>query len=71
MRPAALTLTGHPVVQLPCGRDKTGTPFGLQIVGPRTHSERFVTGVAAALEHYFVQQPELARPVADMNALKI
>ncbi len=67
---AALTLTGHPVVQLPCGRDQSGTPFGLQIVGPRTHSERFVTGVAAVLEQYFQQHPTLARPVPDLATLK-
>ena len=67
---AAITLTGHPVVQLPCGRDYTGTPFGLQIVGPRTHSERFVTGVAAALERYFVEQPNLARPVPTLSELQ-
>ncbi len=66
---AAITLTGHPVVQLPCGRDATGTPFGIQIVGPRTHSERFVTGVAAALESYFSDQPDLARPVPDLSKL--
>ncbi len=67
---AAITLTGHPVVQLPCGRDATGTPFGLQIVGPRTHSERFVIGVAAALEHYFLTQPDLARPEPDLTSLR-
>ena len=66
---AALTLTGHPVVQLPCGRDYTGTPFGLQIVGPRTHSERFVIGVAAALEAYFSTHTSLARPVPDLKTL--
>jgi len=66
---AAITLTGHPVVQLPCGRDATGTPFGLQIVGPRTHSERFVTGIAAALERYFSDHSDLARPVPDLSKL--
>lgn len=66
---AAITLTGHPVVQLPCGRDRTGTPFGLQIVGPRTHSERFVIGVAAALESYFAGHVDLARPVPDLSGL--
>ncbi len=66
---AGITLTGHPVVQLPCGRGATGTPFGLQIVGPRLHSDRFVIAVAAALERYFETVPELARPVPDLAAL--
>ena len=66
---AGLTLTGHPIVSIPCGLDPTGTPFGLQIVGPRRHSDQFVIAVAAALERYFKTNPALARPVPDMAAL--
>jgi Asp-tRNA(Asn)/Glu-tRNA(Gln) amidotransferase A subunit family amidase len=64
-----ITLTGHPVVQLPCGRGPTGMPFGLQIVGPRLHSDRFVIAVAAALERFFSDVPDLARPLPDIAAL--
>ena len=66
---AGITLTGHPVVQLPCGVGPTGTPFGLQIVGPRLHSDRYVIAVAAALERYFQDNPLLARAVPDLAAL--
>ncbi len=66
---AGITLTGHPVVALPCGLDRTGTPFGLQIVGPRRHSERFVIAVAAALEQLFARDPALARPRPDIGRL--
>ncbi len=66
---AGLTLTGHPIVSIPCGLDPTGTPFGLQLVGPRRHSERFVISVAAAIERYGQDRPRLARPVPDIDAL--
>ena len=67
---AGITLTGHPVVALPCGVGPTGMPFGLQIVGPRLHSDRFVISAAAALERYFQTEPVLARPVPDLAALR-
>ncbi len=65
---SALTLTGHPVVALPCGRDHTGMPFGLQIVGPM-HGDLFTLGVARALERRFADDPELARPTPDLERL--
>ena len=68
---AGITLTGHPVVQLPCGLGPTGMPFGLQIVGPRLHSDRFIIAVAAALESYFATEPDLARPVPDFGRIGI
>jgi Asp-tRNA(Asn)/Glu-tRNA(Gln) amidotransferase A subunit family amidase len=66
---SGLTLTGHPIVSIPCGLDPTGTPFGLQIVGPRRHSERFVIAVAAAMEAYAAPRARIARPVPDIGAL--
>jgi Asp-tRNA(Asn)/Glu-tRNA(Gln) amidotransferase A subunit family amidase len=66
---AGLTLTGHPIVSIPCGLDPTGTPFGVQIVGPRKHSERFVIAVAAAMEAYAAGRPGIARPTPDISAL--
>ena len=64
-----VTLTGHPAVCLPVGRDAKGLPFGLQIVGPRG-GDAFVLGVAAALEEAFAGDPALARPVPDLAALR-
>lgn len=66
---SGLTLTGHPIVSIPCGLDPTGTPFGLQIVGPRKHSERFLIAVAAAMEHYGIGRERIARPSPDIGAL--
>ncbi|MDH3314731.1 MAG: amidase [Gammaproteobacteria bacterium] len=66
---AGLTLSGHPVVSIPCGYDPTGTPFGIQVVGPRWHSDRFVIGVAAAIERSLDGDPEFSRPVPNIGAL--
>jgi len=66
---SGLTLTGHPIVSIPCGLDPTGTPFGLQIVGPRRHSERFLIAVAAAMERYAEGRPTIARPLPDIGGL--
>ncbi len=63
-----LSVFGCSIVTLPCGKDSTGTPFGLQIVGPR-QSERFLLGASAALERLFAANPELARPVPDIERL--
>jgi Asp-tRNA(Asn)/Glu-tRNA(Gln) amidotransferase A subunit family amidase len=65
---AALTVVGHPVTALPCGRDRNGTPFGVQLVGPN-HADRFVLSVAHALETVFAADPQLARPVPDFTKL--
>jgi len=67
---SGITLTGHPVTLIPMGLDHTGTPLGLQVVGPRRHSDKFVLGVAAALERLFQTVPDLARPIPDLEKLK-
>src|SRR5262249_53363882 len=59
---AALTVVGHPVGALPWGRDRNGTPFGIQIVG-RNFADRFLLGTAHALQQAFAPDPMLARPV--------
>jgi amidase len=59
---AALTVVGHPVTALPCGRDRNGTPFGIQLVGAN-FADRFLLGAAQALEKAFAADPVLARPV--------
>jgi amidase len=63
-----LTLTGSPVVCLPCGLDHTGMPFGIQICGRRFGDWR-VLSIAAALERHLQDIPELARPLPDLAAL--
>jgi amidase len=57
-------VVGHPVTALPCGLDHHGTPFGIQLVGPN-YGDRFVLGVANAMEAAFAGDPLLARPVPD------
>lgn len=64
-----VTLTGHPAIAIPCGRDRTGMPFGLQVVGPRG-GDAFVLRVAAALERLFEEDEALARPIPDIAKLK-
>jgi amidase len=63
-----LTLSAHPVACIPCGRDHTGMPFGIQVCGRRS-GDRRTLAIAAALERFLQDIPELARPVPDLNAL--
>lgn len=64
-----VTLVGHPAVSLPLGLDRSGMPFGLQIVGPRG-GDAFVLGVAAAIEAAVAGDATLARPAPDLAKLK-
>jgi amidase len=66
--PYGLTLTAHPVVCLPCGRDATGMPFGIQICG-RRHGDLRVLAIAAAIEARLAGIEELRRPQPDLAAL--
>ncbi|WP_119165883.1 amidase [Algihabitans albus] len=63
-----LTLTGHPVLCLPCGLDADGMPFGLQIVG-RRWDERRLLSIGAALEAALAAVPGCARPLPDLARL--
>jgi Asp-tRNA(Asn)/Glu-tRNA(Gln) amidotransferase A subunit family amidase len=63
-----LTLLGHPVAVIPCGRDAQDLPFGIQICGPR-HGDRLVLGVAHALEGLFAGDPTTTRPLPDLARL--
>ena len=49
-------LTGHPVISLPCGRTSTGLPCGLQLVGPRMHTETLLR-MALTCEGHLSQEP--------------
>ncbi len=63
--PYGLTLTAHPVACIPCGRDQTGMPFGIQVCG-RRFGDRRTLRVAEALERHLQTIPELARPLPDL-----
>jgi len=63
-----LTLTAHPVACIPCGRDHTGMPFGIQVCGRRYGDDRSLA-IAAALEQHLQSISDLARPVPDLAAL--
>ena len=65
----AATLAGHPALSLPVGVDRSGMPFGLQIVGPRG-GDAFLLGVAGALEALLAADPRTARPVPDLARLR-
>ena len=64
-----LTLTTHPVVAIPCGRDRHGMPFGIQVVGRRGGDVQ-VLAAARELERVFAGDPDLARPLPDLAALR-
>ncbi|WP_454690231.1 amidase [Achromobacter aloeverae] len=63
-----ITLTTHPAISVPCGRDGQGMPFGLQVVG-RFRGDHELLGAARALEQAFAAVPALARPRPDLSAL--
>ncbi len=63
-----LSLTGHPVLCLPCGLDENGLPFGLQIVGRRRQETRLLA-IGQALEAAFRGIPGCAAPTPDIAAL--
>ncbi len=66
--PYGLTLTAHPVACIPCGRDHTGMPFGIQVCGRRFGDARALA-IAEALERHLQTLAELARPLPDLAAL--
>ena len=63
-----VTLTGHPAISIPMGRDAKGMPFGLQIIGPRG-GDALVLRAAAAIEAASAGNPLLSRPVPNIAAL--
>lgn len=64
-----VTLTTHPAIALPCGRDHRGMPFGLQVVG-RFRGDHALLGAAQAMEQAFAGIEALRRPLPDIAALK-
>ena len=62
------SLTGGPSITLPCGRDQSGMPFGLQILGP-VRGDDGMLAAAKALETLFERSTETARPLANLETL--
>lgn len=63
-----ITLVTNPAIALPCGVDRRGLPFGLQVVG-RFRGDRELLGIAHALEQAFSGLPALKRPRPKLDAL--
>lgn len=64
-----ITLTTHPALALPCGRDERGLPFGLQLVG-RLHGDGALLAAGAALEALCASDATMARARPDTAALR-
>lgn len=64
----AITLLNHPAISIPCGTDRHGMPFGIQLVGRRNEDLRLMH-VACALEKVLAGDPATRRPVPDLDAL--
>ncbi len=58
-----LTLTGCPVISIPCGHTATGLPVGLQLMAPPR-------GEAALLSHAALLEGILGRPVAPVDPVE-
>lgn len=63
-----VTLSTHPALSLPCGRDEHGMPFGLQMIGA-FRGDAALLAAAHAVEQAFAADGELARPEPDLRAL--
>jgi amidase len=62
---SALTLTGHPVLALPCGYDHLGLPFGIQLVGKR-RGDLELLEISMALEAIFSENHDLKRAIPNL-----
>jgi hypothetical protein len=65
---AAVSLSGHPAISIPCGLDASGMPFGLQLIGSKRGEIRLLQ-IAAALQDAFESGTEFARPIPDLEHL--
>ena len=63
-----ITLTQCPAVVIPCGRDASGLPFGIQIVGPHLR-DGWLLDVAHTLETVFAGDADLGRPIPDLTQI--
>ena len=65
----ATTIAGHPSVSIPCGRDPSGMPFGLQVVG-RRHDDARVLAVARELAAVIASDTAMNLPPPDLATLR-
>ena len=56
-----VTLTLHPSLSMPCGRDAKGLPFGIQVAGKR-HGDKALLDAAAGLAAALAGDGEFSRP---------
>jgi amidase len=64
-----VTLATNPALSMPCGKDEYGMPFGLQVIGKLREDHRLLAS-ANALELFFKQDINLARPIPDLTLLR-
>lgn len=64
-----VTLSTHPALSLPSGRDEQGLPFGLQLIG-RLRGDAALLAQAHALERVLAADEATARAVPDLQALR-
>lgn len=65
-----VTLATNPALSMPCGKDKYGMPFGIQVIGKLREDHRLLAR-AHALEQFFMQDTELNRPRPDLSLLDL
>lgn len=65
-----VTLSTHPALSLPSGRDEAGMPFGLQLIG-RLRGDAELLAHARALEQLLAADPATARAVPDLAPLHV
>ena len=61
------SLSGGPAITLPCGRDPSGMPFGMQMLGA-VRGDEALLAIARAFETLFAQSETTARPRPDLAA---
>ena len=64
-----VTLSTHPALSLPSGRDEHGMPFGLQVIG-RLRGDAALLAASQALERVLAADPATARPRPDLQRLR-
>ncbi len=62
------SLAGGPSITMPCGRDPSNMPFGLQMLGAVGGDEALLAA-AKSIETLFAGDIDMARPRPDMDAL--
>jgi Asp-tRNA(Asn)/Glu-tRNA(Gln) amidotransferase A subunit family amidase len=63
-----VTLTTHPAISLPCGRDEKHMPFGLPVTG-RFRGDLALLAAAQAMEQAFERHDSLSRPRPELARL--